>query len=334
MSASELSRLDELISRYLDGELAEAEAAELLALLAEPSLAARFLEIARLNSEIAGILAAPVPEEAMVELVRADIERSIANLPERRADILSAGSSGNLPHEAQGTDAPPIGRLEDCPTFLNTSAMRAKVPASRSVSGKHRPVWSVKWAAAFLVLAGIAAIILLNRTNFGNAPVLASAQGEVRLTGPAGERRPRPGDAWQENERLKTIGPNSAVTLMLRDGSQLDFSNGAIAVNQPSVHGCRVTLEHGVLQAAVQKHSVSAPFVFVTAEAEARVVGTKLRLVASLHWTRLEVSEGEVVFRRRHDDKEITVKSGEYAVVAPNVPFLVRPIHADPHHGK
>jgi hypothetical protein len=50
MSAPEFSRFDELVSRYLDDELAPAHAAELIALLSEPPLAARFLEMVRLNS--------------------------------------------------------------------------------------------------------------------------------------------------------------------------------------------------------------------------------------------------------------------------------------------
>src|SRR5206468_7903913 len=58
MSAAEFSRFDDLVSRYLDDQLMAADAAELLALLAEPALAARFLETSRLNSEIAGLLAA------------------------------------------------------------------------------------------------------------------------------------------------------------------------------------------------------------------------------------------------------------------------------------
>lgn len=313
MSADELSRFDELVSRYLDGELAEAEAAELLALVAEPPLAARFLEIARLNSEIGGILAAPVPDEAMVELVRTDIERSIANLPHAER-------------------APQLRIVERADA---SASVRAAVPALNSEPRKHRFAWlGIKWAAAFVILAGVAAMLLSKRTNLGNAPIIASAQGEVRFIGPAGDRVPTRGDAWQQNERLRTVGANSSVTLKLRDGSQLDFSNGAIAVKEPSIHGCRVTLEHGVLQAVVKKHSVSAPFIFATPEAEARVVGTTLRLVVSLHSTRLEVSEGEVRFHRRHDGKEITVKSGEYAVVAPNAPFSPKAIQADPHHGK
>src|SRR5688572_30126426 len=68
MSAAELSRFDELVSCYLDAALSDADATELVALLAEPPLAARFLETTRLNSQMAGLLAAPVPDAAMVEL--------------------------------------------------------------------------------------------------------------------------------------------------------------------------------------------------------------------------------------------------------------------------
>jgi len=81
MSAADFSRFDELVSRYVDDALTADDAAELVALLAEPPLAARFLEMTRLNSEIAGLLAAPVPDTAMVEFVRTDIERILACEP-------------------------------------------------------------------------------------------------------------------------------------------------------------------------------------------------------------------------------------------------------------
>ena len=62
---------------YLDDTLTETDATALVALVAGPSLAARFLEATRLNSEVAGLLAAPVPDATMVEFVRADIEKSL-----------------------------------------------------------------------------------------------------------------------------------------------------------------------------------------------------------------------------------------------------------------
>ena len=96
MSATDLPRFEELLSRHLDDALTDGDAAELHALLAEPELAARFLEMMRLNSEIAGVLAAPVPDGAMVELVRADIEncvtapQAVVSMRPRRAPALRA----------------------------------------------------------------------------------------------------------------------------------------------------------------------------------------------------------------------------------------------------
>jgi hypothetical protein len=45
----------------------------------------------------------------------------------------------------------------------------------------------------------------------------------------------------------------------------------------------------------------------------------------------LEVTEGEVRFRRRHDGAEVAVKAGNYAVVARNAPLVATPFHPDPH---
>lgn len=311
MSADELLRFDELVSRYLDDELIEADTKELVALIAQPSLAARFLEMTRVNSEIAGLLAAPVPDEAMVELIRIDIEKSLSSVPrEKREPRLRVVERGQ----------PSVG---------------AEAPTLRSASGKSRPAWPrLAWAASFVILAALAAVLFFYRMRVDESPVVVSAQGEVRLVGPDGDRAPNDGDSWKHDEKLETVGPNSGVTLKFRDGSRFDLSDNAIAVKKSSKQECRVTLEHGVIQADVKKQSARSPFIFATAEAEATVVGTRLRLLATRHSTRLEVSEGEVRFRRLHDRREITLRSGEYAVVAPNVPFAARPIHSDPNHGK
>src|SRR5712691_10838481 len=142
MSAGELTRFDELVSRYIDDALTDNDAAELLALLAEPPLAARFLEMTRLNSEIAGLLAAPVPDAAMVELVRTDIERILAGEPAAggaRLRILDRAQ----PHAL----TPPIASAPD--------------PATR----RSKPVLQMlAWAAVFFVFVGLLAVFLINRT--------------------------------------------------------------------------------------------------------------------------------------------------------------------------
>ena len=310
MSAAEFPRFDELVSRYLDEQLTAADAAELLALLTEPVLAARFLETTRLNSEIAGLLAAPVPDAAMVELVRADIEKSLAS-----ADP-PAGARLRI-----GERIRPIVATQPTVVPLHPMAPRRK-PALRALA----------WAAVFLVFAGLAAVFLLNGTRRSETPAIASVQGEVRLLGATGERVVKKGERWQRGETLKTVGPNSAVTVTFGDETRLDFGGNNVAINQSTTEERRVELEHGAVQGAVNKQPAGRPFTFATSEAEAIVVGTALRFIVGAHHTRLEVSEGEVRFRRRHDGAEVTVKTGQFAVVAPNVPFVAKPLAGDPHH--
>jgi ferric-dicitrate binding protein FerR (iron transport regulator) len=310
MSAAELTRFDELVSRYLDDALTDNDATELVALLAEPPLAARFLETTRLNSEIAGILAAPVPDAAMVDLVRTDIERILAGEP----------ADGGVR----------LRVLEDVPS---TGSRPPKVSAPRPVPQRRKPMFrALAWAAVFFVVAGLSAVFFINRTRPANAPSVASVEGEVRVIGLAGERVLTPGQSWQRDEKLMLIGPNSTARVKFSDGSHLDFDGDTVAVNESHKEGRRIGLERGSVQAVLKKQPARRPFIFVTPLAEAEVVGTTLRLVADNHSARLEVTEGLVRFRRRHDGAEVAVKMGQYALVAPKVPLIALPLHPDPHH--
>lgn len=311
MSTTDLSRFDELVSCYLDAVLSDADATELVALLAEPPLAARFLETTRLNSQMAGLLAAPVPDAAMVELVRADIEKTLA------ATQPTGGVRLRIVERTQ-----PLAAAE--PTI---SPQRSMTPRRKSARR------ALAWAAVFLVFAGLAAIFLFNSTRRAEAPAIASVQGEVRLLGPNGERWLKPGQSWERGETLKTVGANSTATVTFRDGTRLDFSGNSIVVNQSTQEGYRIELEHGDVRGSLKKQPGGHPFVFATPEAEAIVVGTALRLVTGAHHTRLEVTEGEVRFRRLRDGAQVTVKTGYCAVVAPNAPLVATPFHPDPHAG-
>jgi len=310
MSAAAPTRFDELVSRYLDDALSDNDAAELAALLAEPPLAARFLEMTRLTSEIAGLLAAPVPEAAMVELVRTDIERILAGEP------VAGGVRLRVLEKAQANaSAPP-----------RASALRPVPRRRKSV------LRALAWAAVFFVCAGLSAVLFINRTHSFDAPTAASVEGEVRVAGLTAERLLTPGQSWQPDEKLISVGPNSAARLKFSDGSQLDFHGDTVAANESQKDGRRIVLERGSVQAAIKKQPTREPFIFRTPEADAVVVGTALRLLAGGHSTRLEVTEGEVRFQRRHDGAEIAVKAGHYALVTPNVPFIATPFHSNPHH--
>jgi len=310
MSADSMSRFEELVSRYLDEGLTEAAAAELAGLLEEPRLAARFLEMTRLNSEIAGLLSAPVPDAAMVDLVRPDIEKALAG------------------------EQPPGVRLRFSERIQTSAKTETNVVSAPSAFKSRRKALlrALPWAAVFLLFAGLAAIIILNRTRSSEAGTVASIEGEIRRLGSQGEQALKERQSWQRGETLKTVGAKSTATVTFSDRSRLVLSEDCIVRNQSTREEHRVELDHGALQAVVTKQPTKRPFLLVTPEAEALVVGTALRLVTGGHHTRLEVTEGEVLFRRLHDGAEVSVEAGNYAVVAPNVPFVVRPIHANPHH--
>ena len=69
-----------------------------------------------------------------------------------------------------------------------------------------------------------------------------------------------------------------------------------------------------------------------SSEAEAFVVSTRLRVITSAHHTRLEVTEGEVRFRRQYDGVEIAVKAGYFAVAAPNLELTAKRLPAGSLH--
>lgn len=303
MSTAELSRFDELVSRHLDDALTDSDAAELIALLAEPTLAERFLEMTRLNSEIAGLLAVPVPDAAMVELVRADIRKFLsAAQPVRELRLKVAERTHTTPW------SPPPVRASRPPPRQRTPVLRA-----------------LAWAAAFLVFAGLGAVWFVNRGRTADAPSVVSLQGEVRLLGKAGERAIKPGEAWPRGETLKTVGPKSAVTVTFHDGTRIGFGGDSVAVNRSGKEGYRVELEHGELESTVKKQPPRQAFVFATPEAEAVVVDTALQVTTGAHYTRLVVTEGQVLLKRRSDGAEIMVRAGFHVLAGTDNKLVASP---------
>ena len=66
--------------------------------------------------------------------------------------------------------------------------------------------------------------------------------------------------------------------------------------------------------------------VLMTAQAEARVLGTKFTLAAATNATRLEVTEGGVQLTRSSDNMAVKVGSGQYAVAAAGYELAAQPL--------
>ena len=310
MNAEELSPFDELVSRYLDAELAEADEAELLALLAQPSMAARFLEITRLNSEIAGLVASPVPNEAMVELVRADVEKSFDSEP--------------LAHRARL-------RIEE--RTRKNDLPRTTVFQSRpKVRQRKIPVWTLAWAAVFLALAGLSGIYFSGVLRSPIKMDVASVQGEVYLIDDSGQTRLMGPRAFGKTGKLKTVGTGSSVTLVLSDGTRVDVGGNSL-LGAKSVRGnARFFLEDGSLESQITAQPKNRLLTFATPESESIVKGTALSLVTWLHHTRLVVTEGVVLMKRQQDGAEVLVRAGFHVLVAPNTKLVASPNETAAHH--
>lgn len=79
----------------------------------------------------------------------------------------------------------------------------------------------------------------------------------------------------------------------------------------------RLQLENGSVSAEVAKQPVGAPMRFVTAHAEAIVLGTRLEISVSASGTRLEVTEGLVRFEVPSSGQQHDVAAGSAMIASP-----------------
>ncbi len=169
------------------------------------------------------------------------------------------------------------------------------------------------------------------------------------LTGVA-RIEPLIGDVWllQGGRRLKEkVVPSgsgvatdglSQAAVIFPDGTRLTLEPGTVIheiVRGPK--GLRVQLDKGTLTGDIEKQPADQPLVFVTPQAEARVLGTVLKLGIEGGATRLEVRQGKV--RLSRDGRSLDVSGGQYALAGPQGFVAPKPIHPDevvllPQHAK
>jgi hypothetical protein len=153
---------------------------------------------------------------------------------------------------------------------------------------------------------------------------LDKVEGDVRVDG-----KPAAAGLELSGESAVTTGPTkSRASLLLGDGSRVGLeADTALGAIVRSPRGTRLQLTQGVLSADVVRQPADQPLVVVTPHAEARVLGTVLRLVVDAASTRLEVKEGKV--RLTRDAKSVDVSAGQFATAAAGAPFTARSLSPD-----
>lgn len=302
MNEHETNRFDELVSRYLDGQLEQAERDELLQWLAAPDWSERFLELTKVNAEIGGLLSAPVPDAVMVQLVMSDLRKSVTNVEEPLRLRLQPSEPGR--------STAPIKFVSAAPSL------------------KRRPEFqfsAMKWAAVFVALIAVAAIFFVSFWRSSDSVKVTRTEGEVYFVGADSQKRVQANTTLAVG-KVKTVGASSRVTLALADGTTIDVSGDSTLATRSAKDRGRFFLENGSLKSQIVKQPGNHPLIFATPDAEAVVKGTALSLVVWPHYTRLVVTEGHVLLKRQTDGAEIIVHAGFHVLVGPR-----NKLNADPN---
>lgn len=112
-------------------------------------------------------------------------------------------------------------------------------------------------------------------------------------------------------ETVETLGKDSSAVVVFPDGTRVEL-RGETEVRDLAPK--RLFLARGALEARVTKQ-VSA-LIFDTPQAEAKVLGTTLRLQVDAKGTLLEVDEGKVRLTRTSDQKAVDVVAGTFALAS------------------
>jgi ferric-dicitrate binding protein FerR (iron transport regulator) len=278
-----MSQIERLLERFIDDAdgLSEAELAELAAALkANPAL-------------VEGLRDQLLIDELLRQKLSLD-----------RADFLAQVRQRVSDHERGECE------LDARTAELSLLAMRELEAAPE---GRRRRPALVLWASLASLLLAVAAAALAGYLG-SRGPVARIAQadssavvvrGESRL--PAGEGfELKPGDVVESQGGEVAIGYDDGTTVQLSGDSTLAFEEAA---------GKQLLLSSGELVADIAAQPAGRPMIFRTPAAEALVVGTRLRLRASLAETELEVLEGAVELRRRDGDQSQMVNARQLAVL-------------------
>lgn len=311
MSPADDPRFTELVSGYLDASLSGEQEAQLLEFLQEPRCQERFLEVVRLQSEIAGLLAAPVADDTMAALVLQDIAK---------------GPAG---------DASPAAVEPLIPPSIGSS------PPSRRLAFPRRAWFLGGVAAAVLIAVGFLGV---QRFWFRPPPIVArltQTWERVFVFGGDGCWHPaQPGQVVRAGEGVATVGEGSGAGVQYTDGSRLELGpNTTLTQVADAVTGQlrgepdkRVILTQGALEVSAVEQPEGHPMVLQTPHAEVIVRGTRFTLESETETTALTVNRGKVQFTRRDNNRSIEVDAGRFAVAEPGAEqFASKPL-ADPEH--
>lgn len=158
---------------------------------------------------------------------------------------------------------------------------------------------------------------------------LDRVKGDVYVVVDGAKTPAKEGQMLLAGQALGTTGAESQATARFVDGTSLELT-GDTAVSQiaegTAKTGKRVVLDSGTITAKAVKQPVGQPMIFVTPQAEARILGTILKLTVDADATRLEVKEGRVRLTRKSDGASTEVGVDQFAIASAGPKPIARKI--------
>ena len=294
MKAKQGRSLEELISRHLEGELAEDESLQMDRLL-------------RKNPQARQRFGAALRQELLL------------------GEVLPALYPASAPDTAQKTVA------ETVPASGVKPRQRSKRLVRRSVrlAPRQRPATAF-WGAA-LAAAGLAAAVLVWLAAGGRfsattaVAVLDGSPAGITIKRGAAELPAAANMELLAGDRI-TGTEQAAGAIAYRDGTRVSLKSACDLALLTEKDAKKIGLTAGTVVCRVTPQATGQPLQFVTPQAQVTVVGTQFTLSVTAQATRVEVAQGRVTMQRLADAASVEVAGGEYAVAAPGLPLASLPL--------
>jgi hypothetical protein len=163
--------------------------------------------------------------------------------------------------------------------------------------------------------------------------VIESVQGEATVVGQETRAAAQPGRTVQAGQGVDVLAPEGKLVARYPDGTRLELGGKTqireVFEAEPAGRGARgkrLQILQGSLLAEIRKQPQDQPMILGTPHAQARVLGTTLRLLVETEergQTRLQVKEGKVRLTRI-DGRFADVAAGYEAVAGPGIELLSR----------
>ena len=153
--------------------------------------------------------------------------------------------------------------------------------------------------------------------------------GEVFLVSPGGRTPASAGSSVQEGQGVES--QEGRIALRFLDKTRVELGPRSLVAEIRTSRGKRVVVQRGIVQAQVTKQALDHPLVFATPHAEAKVVGTRFRLVVDADariGTRLEVDEGQVELKNL-SGRSAQVGAGQFALAGDGIETVSKPLPID-----